>query len=179
MMSVTVKRVYEAVSAATDGSVSGRRTIATRTGYGWIDGSQPDYLARGDSRVGRPGFPARSTGQVGRYVCRSAVNPPNVLELKHKLRQSGVTLGEILDHRLVVETGVVELAAQRADAAADPRLQALIDQMHQGSDRFREYRRLDTEFHILIARSTQSQRLTSVVGGHSRRAFRFAGHDSP
>jgi GntR family transcriptional regulator, transcriptional repressor for pyruvate dehydrogenase complex len=111
------------------------------------------------------GFLRVQRGRMGGTFVTEPLIPPNVLELKHKLLQSGVTLSDILDHRLVVEMGVVELAAQRATQQQIQALQGLIAQMHQGSDRFSEYRRLDTEFHILIARSTQSPRLTSMVVG--------------
>ncbi len=111
------------------------------------------------------GFLLVRRGRQGGTFVAETLTLPNVLELKHQLLQSGASLREILDYRLVVEMGIVELAAQRANSQQIQELQTLIDQMEGAIDRFSEYRRLDTEFHILIARSTQSQRLTSVVAG--------------
>lgn len=111
------------------------------------------------------GFLLVRRGRQGGTFVVETLTLPNVLELKHQLLQSGSSLSEILDYRLVVEMGVVELAAERANSQQIRELQTLIDQMQNAIDQFSEHRRLDTEFHILIARSTQSHRLTSVVAG--------------
>jgi DNA-binding FadR family transcriptional regulator len=91
-------------------------------------------------------------------------NPPSeaLLELRRRLHTSGATLSEILDHRLVVETGIVELAAQRAQADQLEELQALVNVMQQ-ADSYAVYRKLDIRFHLLIAKATQTNRLPAIV----------------
>lgn len=111
------------------------------------------------------GFLLVRRGRQGGTFVSETLTLPNVLELKQQLCQSGSSLSEIFDYRLVVEMGVVELSAQRANSQQIQELQNLIDRMQGAIDQFSEFRRLDTEFHILIARSTQSRRLTSVVAG--------------
>src|ERR1700685_2581729 len=56
-------------------------------------------------------------GRSGGTFVAGEMRPPSVQELHERVRRRGTTLREILDHRLVVEVGVAELAAERATAA--------------------------------------------------------------
>ncbi|MBF2026990.1 MAG: FCD domain-containing protein [Oscillatoriales cyanobacterium C42_A2020_001] len=87
------------------------------------------------------------------------------MELKQRLMQKGATLNDILDHRFVVEPGVAALAADRATPQQLEDLQTLVQQMSKVVRQFDEHRQLDTEFHLLIAKATQCDRLVSVVAG--------------
>jgi DNA-binding FadR family transcriptional regulator len=91
-------------------------------------------------------------------------NPPSesLLALRQRLHTSGATLSEILDHRLVIETGIVKLAAQRADESQIHELQELVNVMQQAND-YSTYRKLDIRFHLLIAKATQTNRLPAIV----------------
>jgi GntR family transcriptional regulator, transcriptional repressor for pyruvate dehydrogenase complex len=91
-------------------------------------------------------------------------HPPSqaLLDLRRRLDRSGATLSEMLDHRLVIETGIVELAVQRAEEAQIEELQELVTVMQQAEDHF-TYRKLDIRFHLLIAKATQTNRLPAIV----------------
>ncbi|GAB4135875.1 MAG: GntR family transcriptional regulator [Cyanobacteria bacterium J069] len=104
---------------------------------------------------------ARRGRTGGTFVSKSPL-PETLQNLRARLSAKGSSVTEILDHRLVAESGVVELAAQRATDAQKWELQALVDAMEQVED-FAEYHKLDTRFHLLIAAATQTDRLTSVV----------------
>jgi GntR family transcriptional regulator, transcriptional repressor for pyruvate dehydrogenase complex len=97
----------------------------------------------------------------GTFVC----NPPpsaDLLNLRRKLQATGTSLVEILDYRLIVEPGIAELATQRAESSQLDELQDLVSWMKQVQD-YPEYRKLDIQFHLLIARATQTQRLPAIV----------------
>jgi GntR family transcriptional regulator, transcriptional repressor for pyruvate dehydrogenase complex len=91
-------------------------------------------------------------------------HPPSqaLLDLRQRLNTGGATLAEILDHRLIVETGIVELAAERAEAEQLDELQDLVTGM-QYTDDYPTYRKLDIRFHLLIAKATQTNRLPAIV----------------
>jgi DNA-binding FadR family transcriptional regulator len=111
------------------------------------------------------GFLSVKRGRTGgTFVCE-ALTLPSVRELKQKLEQRSTTLSEILDYRLVMEPGVAELAAQRANSQQLDELQSLVGQMKQAANHFNDHRHLDTKFHLLIASATQSRRLTTIVAG--------------
>ncbi|MBD2035965.1 FadR family transcriptional regulator [Leptolyngbya sp. FACHB-321] len=111
------------------------------------------------------GFLSVKRGRTGgTFVCEGLVLP-SVCELKQRLEQRGTTLNEILDYRLVMEPGVAELAAQRANSQQLDELQSLVDRMKQAANHFNDHRHLDTKFHLLIASATQSRRLTTIVAG--------------
>lgn len=111
------------------------------------------------------GFLSVKRGRTGGTFVSETLAMPSVGELKQKLAQVGFTLNEILDYRLVVEPGVAELAAQRANSQQIDELQTLVNQMKQAVGQFGEHRHLDARFHLLIASATQSQRLISIVAG--------------
>jgi len=101
-------------------------------------------------------------GRTGGTFVSNQPPLPTVLEVRHRLNANGATLAEILDHRLIVEAGIAELAAQRAEETQVDELQDLVDRMRQ-IDVFSEYRKLDTQFHLLIAKTTQTNRLPAIV----------------
>lgn len=102
-------------------------------------------------------------GRTGGTFVSEPFAPPSVRDLQQRLSKSGVAIQDILDYRLVVETGVVGLAAERSRPDQRRELQSLVDQMHGAVANFSEYRRLDTQFHLLLARATQSNRLITIM----------------
>lgn len=97
----------------------------------------------------------------GTFVCDRPM-ASSWVELQQKQQATGTTLTEILDHRLVIETGVVELAAQRAEKWQIAELQDLVERMQQAA-KYVDYRKLDIQFHLLIAKATQTDRLPALV----------------
>ncbi len=92
-------------------------------------------------------------------------NPPpsaNLLNLRHKLQTIGTSLVEILDYRLIVEPGIAELATQRIESSQIDELQELVSRMKLAQD-YGDFRKLDIQFHLLIARATQTLRLPAIV----------------
>jgi DNA-binding FadR family transcriptional regulator len=67
------------------------------------------------------------------------------------------------DVRMAIEVGVAVLAAERADAEAIERLDALVAEMAAGLERFAVYRRADVLFHIALAEATGSAALVTAV----------------
>ncbi len=82
-------------------------------------------------------------------------------------RQDGERLTEgaweVLDYRVVIETGAVLLAAERGSEAQLDRLDEQVAKMGEALEDFEEYRRLDVRFHISIAEAAQSPRLLSAM----------------
>ena len=70
---------------------------------------------------------------------------------------------EACDMRLATELGVVTLACQRATPEALAPLDALVEAMDDVLDDFPAYRSLDVRFHIGLADSACSQRLTTAA----------------
>ncbi len=101
-------------------------------------------------------------GRRGGTFVANTLPPESVMNLRQRLQSMGVSLEEILDHRLVVETGVAELAAQRAEAEQIQELQFLVNEMANTQD-YGTYRKLDIKFHLLVARTTQTNRLPALV----------------
>lgn len=91
-------------------------------------------------------------GRTGGTFVSDDLASQNVLNVRRKIHDTGFTLLEILDHRLVVETGIVELVAQRADAHALAEMEAILDKMSGVKQNYYAYRKLDTKFHLAIAR---------------------------
>ncbi|MEO0985712.1 MAG: FCD domain-containing protein [Cyanobacteria bacterium J06639_14] len=102
-------------------------------------------------------------GRMGGTFVSETFAPPSVLDLQQRLTRAGVSMQEILDHRIIIETGVVGFAVQRSLPSQRQELQMLVDQMHTAESDFGEYRRLDTQFHLLLARATQSNRLITIM----------------
>jgi GntR family transcriptional regulator, transcriptional repressor for pyruvate dehydrogenase complex len=88
--------------------------------------------------------------------------PESLVTLRQRLQTAGATLAEILDHRLIVEMGIAELAAQRAEELQIKDLQHLVTAM-QTTENYADYRKLDIRFHLLIAKATQTNRLPAIA----------------
>jgi DNA-binding FadR family transcriptional regulator len=69
----------------------------------------------------------------------------------------------VLDYRVAIESGSVQLAAERGSAAQLDRLEELVAKMAGELENFEEYRRTDIRFHIDIAEAAQSPRLLSAM----------------
>jgi GntR family transcriptional repressor for pyruvate dehydrogenase complex len=102
-------------------------------------------------------------GRSGGTFVAGEMRPPSVQELHERIRRRGTSLGEILDHRLIMETGVAELAAERATAAQRGEIAELVEHMKEAEEDFVAYRRLDTAFHMLLAQAAGSPRLSAVI----------------
>lgn len=70
-----------------------------------------------------------------------------------------------LDRRYVLETGIAELAAGRADARALSELRALVGEMAEKLDDFEAFRACDARFHIALARAAQNADLVGMAAG--------------
>ena len=101
-------------------------------------------------------------GRSGGTFVSSRLTSPSVKELRKQVQRRGTSLIEILDYRLVVETGIAELAAQRRSADLDG-LVELAERMHDAEDDFSRYRTMDTQFHFVIAKATGVKRLSTVL----------------
>lgn len=102
-------------------------------------------------------------GRSGGTFVADRLASPNLKELQERVQQRGTSLIEILDHRLVVEPGIAELAAERSPPELNGRLVELASRMHEVEDDFGHYRTMDTQFHFLIAKATGVNRLSTVL----------------
>jgi DNA-binding FadR family transcriptional regulator len=69
----------------------------------------------------------------------------------------------VLDYRVAIESGAVQLAAERGSAAQFDRLETLVEKMGGEVENFEEYRRTDIRFHIDVAEAARSPRLLSAM----------------
>jgi DNA-binding FadR family transcriptional regulator len=69
----------------------------------------------------------------------------------------------VLDYRVAIELGSVQLAAERGSTAQFDRLDVLVAKMAGELENFEEYRRTDIRFHLDIAEAAQSPRLLSAM----------------
>lgn len=73
-------------------------------------------------------------------------------------------LRAMLDWRLAVELGIVQLAAERGGNGDHARLVETLDGLDEAFEAdFAAYRRADAAFHLALARTARSPRLTSAV----------------
>jgi DNA-binding FadR family transcriptional regulator len=70
---------------------------------------------------------------------------------------------DICDRRIVLETGVALLAAERIDATSLTQLEELAHALEETTGDFDLYRRLDIRFHVAIAEATGSSRVLADV----------------
>jgi DNA-binding FadR family transcriptional regulator len=70
---------------------------------------------------------------------------------------------ERLDWRLAIETGAVELAADRIEPDEIDRLEGLVAEMESGYENFETYRRADVRFHLAIAEAARVPRLLAAM----------------
>jgi len=102
-------------------------------------------------------------GRTGGTFVSTSFRTPSVKEQHAQVQAKGTALLEILDHRLVVEPGIAELAAERANAEVRQTLSDLALQASKAEDDFRRYRALDTQFHFLLAKATGVDRLSTIL----------------
>jgi DNA-binding FadR family transcriptional regulator len=103
-------------------------------------------------------------GRTGGTFVSTSHRAPSVKEQHAQVQARGTALLEILDYRLIVEPGIAELAAERADAATRQEIGELAQQASMADDDFRRYRALDTQFHFLLAKATGAERLSAILG---------------
>jgi GntR family transcriptional repressor for pyruvate dehydrogenase complex len=89
-----------------------------------------------------------------------AEQPPAV---KHDGEPLDQEAWAILDYRVAVESGAVQLAAERGGEAEFDRLEELVAKMSGQLEDFEEYRFADIRFHIGIAEAAHSPRLLSAM----------------
>jgi DNA-binding FadR family transcriptional regulator len=95
----------------------------------------------------------------GTFVSES---PPLVTD--PRVKPSEDRMRAVLDYRVLVETGAVLLAAERAEPADLERMSEQVAVMDAtGKDTFEEYRRADVRFHIAVAEATHSPRIVSTM----------------
>ena len=102
-------------------------------------------------------------GRNGGTFVMATPDPLTVSEMREKLTERNTTLREVLDQRKVIEVGVVELAAQRATAIQIAQLKDMLPRFAEFRMVTMEYRRLDTEFHLLIGEAADSPRLQELL----------------
>jgi GntR family transcriptional regulator, transcriptional repressor for pyruvate dehydrogenase complex len=69
----------------------------------------------------------------------------------------------VLDYRVAIELGSVQLAAERGSTAQFDRLDELVAKMAGELENFEEYRRTDIRFHLDVAEAARSPRLLSAM----------------
>jgi GntR family transcriptional repressor for pyruvate dehydrogenase complex len=103
-------------------------------------------------------------GRTGGTFVSTSFIAPSAKEQHAQVQAKGTVLLEILDLRLIVEPGIAELAAERANAEMRQRISELALQGSEAVDDFPSFRALDTQFHFLLARATGVQRLSAILG---------------
>lgn len=103
-------------------------------------------------RPGEGTYVLESTPQLGERI-----RARGMLKTPQQLREVG-------ESRLVLETELAALAAERADAADIKRLEDIVEQMKMSLDgRGREYVALDVDFHLAIARCSKNHLLYEIM----------------
>ena len=102
-------------------------------------------------------------GRSGGTFISKDLASAEVLSIRRRIHDMGFTLSEVLDHRLIIEIGIVELASQRAEPRHIKTMQDFANRMEQASNDYAAYRRLDSQFHLAIAQATQTNRLPIVM----------------
>ncbi len=103
-------------------------------------------------------------GRTGGTFVSANFKAPSAKEQHAHVQARGTALLEVLDHRLIVEPGIAELAAERATEQMRQRISELALQGSEAEDDFRSYRALDTQFHFLLAKATGVERLSAILG---------------
>jgi GntR family transcriptional repressor for pyruvate dehydrogenase complex len=84
---------------------------------------------------------------------------------------------QLFETRRALELPIIELAARRASTADRAQIQAVADKFHPGME-LAEFRRLDREFHSLIARACGNPLLVELYGKVLARLFRSDDFDA-
>lgn len=156
------------------------RRIAEAIGLGLLDvgdrlpaeselaerfGIAPMTLREALALLREAGYIETRRGRGGGTVVR-AVQPQLPAPDTRSQRLEKLSLGDlrdITDYREALEGGAAALAARRASIEHITELQTLVDAMADAAD-YATFRRLDRRFHISIAASTGSRRLTRAMG---------------
>lgn len=94
--------------------------------------------------------------------------PPPLSDVRAAMARGGTSLAEVLDQRWAVETAVAELAARRATPVQVAAMRDLLAPMAAAHDDTATYRRLDTEFHLLLGEAARSARLGELLAQSHR-----------
>lgn len=78
-------------------------------------------------------------------------------------RRYAKELPDFLDYRRVIETGCVELAAERASERQVEELRRMVEAMPETEKEFHLYRQADTAFHLKLAEISNSRRLADAM----------------
>lgn len=103
-------------------------------------------------------------GRTGGTFVSTSFKAPSAKEQQAQVQARGPAFLEVLDYRLIVEPGIAELAAERADDEMRGRISDLALRGVEAEDDFRNYRALDTQFHFLLAKATGVERLSATLG---------------
>jgi GntR family transcriptional regulator, transcriptional repressor for pyruvate dehydrogenase complex len=95
------------------------------------------------------GLIERSSPRV--MVVASRTDDPVFRELRHALRRRNVTFHHLHEALVTLEPELARFAAMRADAADIASLRDAIAAQERHLDHFKEWSRLDVEFHLAIA----------------------------
>jgi len=102
-------------------------------------------------------------GRNGGTFVMATPDPLTVSEVQDIFAARNTTLKEVLDQRKVIEVGVAELAAIRATPSQIAQLKSMLPRFAEFRKVTVEYRRLDTEFHLLIGEAANSPRLQELL----------------
>ncbi len=103
-------------------------------------------------------------GRTGGTFVSTSFKAPSAKQQQAEVQARGTAFLEILEYRLIVEPGIAELAAERADEEMRKQVSDLARNGAEFEDDFRNYRALDTEFHFLLAKATGVDRLSAILG---------------
>lgn len=84
-------------------------------------------------------------------VVASRTDDPVFRELRHALRRRNVTFHHLHEALVTLDPELARLAAMRADASDVKAMRDCIAAQHENMDHFKEWSRLDVEFHLMMA----------------------------
>ena len=92
-------------------------------------------------------------------VVRRHTDDPAYRELAHALRRRKVTFHHLHEALLMLEPELTRLAAQRAEPGDVAELRAIVAAQERNIEHFKEWNRLDEEFHLTIAEMSKNPAL--------------------
>jgi len=95
------------------------------------------------------GYIERASPKI--MVVRSQREDLAYRELEHALRRRRVTFRHLLEALATIEPELTQLAAERADSGDVRELRSIVEAQHDATEDFREWSRLDEEYHLTIA----------------------------
>lgn len=134
-------------------------------------GVSPATVRRALQLLADRGVVVRRRGRLGGTFV--APDPPRqVLSEFEAYRASSGEVFELIDYRLVLESGTASLAAGRATAADVDRLRQLVRAMDE-AESWIAFRRVDPRFHLEVATIAGSTAATRALAETLGRLFRF------